>query len=183
MSWIIGILTFFLVLVCIFLSLLVLAQKPKKDTGGGLAFGGGATDALFGAGSGDMFTKLTKYATTVFFVIVLLLSILNAQQSRRRSGDPRLRLSPAERQADLAAATAGAAASGSTAAQTNGGTKVPAATTPAPTGALLITSATNLLTGATNPVPVTTATPTNPTAPTPAPKPAAAPPQAEAPVK
>jgi preprotein translocase subunit SecG len=120
MVWLIGLLTFILVVNCFFLCLLVLAQKPKKDTGGGLAFGGGASDALFGAGSGDLFTKMTKYATVVFFVLTLTLSILNAQQARRKGGDPRLRVSQAERQADMPISTKpGAAAAAAPAPSTN----------------------------------------------------------------
>jgi preprotein translocase subunit SecG len=84
MMWIIGILTFFLVIDCLFLILLVLVQLPKKEAGLGQAFGGGATDALFGAGSGNALTKLTKYATGIFFVLTLSLSILHAQQSKNR---------------------------------------------------------------------------------------------------
>jgi protein translocase SecG subunit len=84
MMWIIGILTFFLVIDCLFLMLLVLVQLPKKEAGLGQAFGGGATDALFGAGSGNALTKLTKYATGIFFVLTLSLSILHAQQSKNR---------------------------------------------------------------------------------------------------
>ena len=61
MSFVIGILTFILVLLCVFLILLVLVQLPKKDAGAGMAFGGGAADALFGAGSGNALTKITKY--------------------------------------------------------------------------------------------------------------------------
>ena len=60
MSWIVGILSVFLVLACLLLMLLVLIQLPKKEAGMGQAFGGGATDALFGAGSG---TALTDSAT------------------------------------------------------------------------------------------------------------------------
>src|SRR5688572_15887413 len=82
MMWIIGILTVFLVLDCLFLMLLVLVQLPKKEAGMGQAFGGAATDALFGAGSGNALTKLTKYATVVFFILTLSLSILNANQAR-----------------------------------------------------------------------------------------------------
>lgn len=82
MMWIIGILTVFLVLDCLFLMLLVLVQLPKKEAGMGQAFGGAATDALFGAGSGNALTKMTKYATVVFFVLTLGLSILNAHQAR-----------------------------------------------------------------------------------------------------
>ena len=76
MSFIAGILTFFLMVNCLLLILLVLVQLPKKDAGAGLAFGGGAADALFGAGSGNVLTKVTKWATVVFFVMALFLGYL-----------------------------------------------------------------------------------------------------------
>ena len=78
-----GVLTVLLVLDCLFLILLVLVQLPKKEAGAGLAFGGAATDALFGAGSGNALTKITKYATIAFFVILMIISII---QSGSRSG-------------------------------------------------------------------------------------------------
>ena len=76
MHFIVGILTFGLVLNCLLLILLVLIQLPKKDAGAGLAFGGGAADALFGAGSGNALTKITKYATVIFLVLCLFLGYL-----------------------------------------------------------------------------------------------------------
>ena len=76
MSFIIGVLTFFLVANCLLLILLVLVQLPKKDAGAGIAFGGGAADALFGAGSGHALTKITKYATGTFLALALLLGYL-----------------------------------------------------------------------------------------------------------
>ena len=76
MSFFAGILTFFLVLNCGLLILLVLIQLPKKDAGAGLAFGGGAADALFGAGSGNVLTKVTKWAVVVFFGLALFLGYL-----------------------------------------------------------------------------------------------------------
>ena len=82
--WIIGILTAFLILDCLFLMLLVLVQLPKKEAGMGQAFGGAATDALFGAGSGNALTKMTKYATAVFFVLTLTVFLLNAAQARKK---------------------------------------------------------------------------------------------------
>jgi preprotein translocase subunit SecG len=82
MSIIIGFLTVILVLNCLFLILLILIQLPKKDAGAGIAFGGGATEALFGAGSGNVLTKITKYAAGMFMGMALLLSILNAQHTR-----------------------------------------------------------------------------------------------------
>ena len=79
MGFIIGLLTFVMVLDCIVLVLLVLIQLPKKEAGAGLAFGGAASDALFGAGSGNVLTKVTKYSATIFFVMALLLSILQSR--------------------------------------------------------------------------------------------------------
>jgi preprotein translocase subunit SecG len=84
MSFIIGILTFFLVINCAVLILLVLVQLPKKDAGAGLAFGGGAADALFGAGSGNALTKITKYATMVFFALALSIGVM---QDRAHQGN------------------------------------------------------------------------------------------------
>jgi preprotein translocase subunit SecG len=76
MIFLIGLLTVVLVVNCILLILLVLIQLPKKEAGAGLAFGGAATDALFGAGSGNVLTKTTKYATVSFFVLLLLIGIM-----------------------------------------------------------------------------------------------------------
>lgn len=76
MSFVIGLLTFVLVLICIAMILLVLIQLPKKEAGIGVAFGGGATDALFGAGSGTVLTKATKYAAIAFFALALLVGVL-----------------------------------------------------------------------------------------------------------
>ena len=85
MGFIVGLLTVVLVLNCLVLILLVLIQLPKKDAGAGMAFGGGAADALFGAGSGNALTKITKYATVIFFVLALLLGYLQDQLHNRNS--------------------------------------------------------------------------------------------------
>jgi preprotein translocase subunit SecG len=79
MSFIVGILTFFLVVNCVLLILLILIQLPKKDAGAGMAFGGAAADALFGAGSGNVLTKVTKYSTIIFFGLALVLGYLQNQ--------------------------------------------------------------------------------------------------------
>jgi preprotein translocase subunit SecG len=83
MTLLIGFLTMVLVLNCIVLGLLILIQLPKKEAGMGVAFGSSATDALFGAGSGNALTKMTKYSAGVFLVLSLGLSILTAQRSAR----------------------------------------------------------------------------------------------------
>lgn len=83
MGFLIGLLTFILVLDCLFLILLVLIQLPKKEAGAGLAFGGAATDALFGAGSGTVLTRITKYAAATFFALAILLGLLQSAYHRR----------------------------------------------------------------------------------------------------
>src|SRR5881628_697705 len=91
MSFVIGFLTVVLVLDCVFLILLVLIQLPKKETGAGLAFGGGATDALFGSGSGNVVTKVTKYCAGIFLGLAMLLSVLNINHSAAKRGSEGLR--------------------------------------------------------------------------------------------
>ena len=86
MFWFIIFLTVLLVIDCLFLILLVLVQLPKKEAGLGQAFGSGTTDALFGAGSGNALTKLTKYFTAGFFILTLSLSILKAQHLKGERG-------------------------------------------------------------------------------------------------
>lgn len=83
MGFLIGLLTVVMVLDCLVLILLVLIQLPKKEAGAGLAFGGGATDALFGAGSGNVLTKITKYAATIFFIMSVVLSLLQRNYHTR----------------------------------------------------------------------------------------------------
>jgi preprotein translocase subunit SecG len=95
MGFIIGLLTFAMVLLCGVLVLLVLIQLPKKEAGAGLAFGGTATNALFGAGSGTVLTKITKYAATAFFVLALLLSILQSRHYSATNGSFLRSLQPA----------------------------------------------------------------------------------------
>jgi preprotein translocase subunit SecG len=84
MSYIAGLLTCVLLVNAVLLILLVLVQLPKKDAGAGLAFGSGAADALFGAGSGNALTKITKWGTVFFIVVTLGLGYL---QDHLHAGD------------------------------------------------------------------------------------------------
>jgi len=83
MGFIIGLLTVVMVLDCAILAILILIQLPKKEAGAGLAFGGAATDALFGAGSGNVLTKIAKYAATIFFVLAISLSAMQSRYHER----------------------------------------------------------------------------------------------------
>lgn len=69
MSIVLGILTFVLILISVFLILIVLAQKAKSDGGVGAALGGGMTEAAFGADTGNVLSGLTIKAAVAFFVL------------------------------------------------------------------------------------------------------------------
>jgi preprotein translocase subunit SecG len=106
MNILIWLLTFLLVVDSLVLILLVLIQLPKKEAGIGQAFGGGATDALFGAGSGNALTKLTKYTAAAFFILTLIISLLFSKQTRSGSGDLRNILSTDDKLSLVPAAVA-----------------------------------------------------------------------------
>ncbi|HXB58858.1 MAG TPA: preprotein translocase subunit SecG [Candidatus Acidoferrales bacterium] len=81
MSFLVIIFTFLLIINCAVLMLLILVQLPKKDAGAGLAFGGGAADALFGAGSGNALTKITKWATAAFILLSIILGSIEVKMN------------------------------------------------------------------------------------------------------
>ena len=98
MAIVIGLLTLVMVLDCLVLVLLVLIQLPKKEAGAGVAFGGAATDALFGAGKGNVLTQITKYAATTFFVLAVILSLLQSRYHYRTTSEFERRLAQPGRQ-------------------------------------------------------------------------------------
>ena len=112
--------TLLLVLDCVVLILLVLIQLPKKEAGMGQAFGGAATDALFGAGSGNALTKMTKYTAGIFFALTLLLSIMHGHSARSKATDLRNLLTTDDKLSAITASGAKpAATNAATAATTN----------------------------------------------------------------
>jgi protein translocase SecG subunit len=152
MAWLIGFLTFFLILNCLLLILLVLVQLPKKEAGMGQAFGGAATDALFGAGSGNALTKMTKYATGIFFILTLSLSILNAQQAKARRSQFERELQKAGKQMEPPARTTAPLVNTALISQAT-------STSTATPNALLSTSTNKPASATTNPAPAVPATP------------------------
>ena len=92
MNILITLLTLLLVANCLILILLVLIQLPKKEAGAGLAFGGGATDALFGSDSGNALTKLTKTFATTFLTLSLIIGLMNAKAARSPDSEVRKQL-------------------------------------------------------------------------------------------
>src|SRR4051812_16326333 len=73
MSILLGIATFLLMLVALFLILVVLSQKAKSDGGMGAAMGGGMAEAAFGAETGNVLSKSTINAAIIFFVLTFAL--------------------------------------------------------------------------------------------------------------
>ena len=73
------ILTIFHVIVCIFLILVVLLQQGKGADWAG-AFGGGGSQATFGArGAGTILSKATTASAIIFMITSLALTILISQ--------------------------------------------------------------------------------------------------------
>jgi preprotein translocase subunit SecG len=86
MNIVLGILTFILILVSLFLILVVLAQKSKSDGGLGAAMGGDVTEATFGADTGNVLSKATINAAIAFFALSTLLFLGNIYE-RKHAGD------------------------------------------------------------------------------------------------
>jgi preprotein translocase subunit SecG len=139
MGFIIVILTVFIVLNCALLILLVLMQLPKKEAGAGLAFGGAATDALFGAGSGNFLTKATKYAAAAFFVLSMLLGILQRNSFLHSSAEFRRSVEQGSQQSQSTAPAAAPASAPAAATAPATTPEAPAPANPRP----LISSGTN----------------------------------------
>ena len=68
------------VIVCLFLVLVVLMQRPRSE-GLGSAFGGGITDNVFGSQTTNVLARFTTWMAIGFFGITLLLSILTAKMN------------------------------------------------------------------------------------------------------
>ena len=100
MSVIIGFLVFVEISICVLLVIAILMQPSKADSGVGSAFGGQATDALFGAGGGTVLAKITAWLTAIFFVLTFSLAILIAKHSRKSLVDPKQLTLPAATKTD-----------------------------------------------------------------------------------
>lgn len=81
MNLLIGIFTFILIVVSVFLVLVVLMQKAKSD-GGMAAMGGGAAESAFGAETGNVLVSATKNAAILFFIISFGLYLAHIYQAK-----------------------------------------------------------------------------------------------------
>ena len=141
MSILLGILTFILILVSLFLILVVLAQKTK-DSGMGAALGGGAAEAAFGAETGNVLTRMTKYSAILFFVLafVLYLGRIYERKHATAAGDNALPAiaAPAATPAPIMPVTTGATPTNPTPSATTPSGTAPSVTVPSATPATTV---------------------------------------------
>src|SRR6476646_9244312 len=79
MAILLNILLVVFVLVALLMILVILMQRPKSE-GLGAAFGGGVTENIFGAQTTNVLTTITTWLASIFFIIVLALSVLYAHR-------------------------------------------------------------------------------------------------------
>lgn len=77
MIFLIGFLTVVLILICAFVTLVILMQRPSANAGMGSALGGGAQEQVFGADTGNVLTKWTIYGTAAFFILAFGLYLMH----------------------------------------------------------------------------------------------------------
>jgi preprotein translocase subunit SecG len=87
MSFVIGVLTFILVLTSLFMVLIVLMQRAKSDGGIGAAMAGGATESAFGAETTNVLSGATIKAAIAFFVLSFGLYLANIYQAKHRAAE------------------------------------------------------------------------------------------------
>lgn len=83
MNLLIGVFTFVLILVSIFLVLVVLMQKAKSD-GAVAALGSGGMESTFGAETGNVLSKATINAAVLFFLLSFGLYLAQIYQAKHK---------------------------------------------------------------------------------------------------
>jgi preprotein translocase subunit SecG len=71
-------------LVAVLMMLVILMQRPKSE-GLGAAFGGGVTENIFGAQTTNVLTTITTWLASIFFILILALSVLYAHRGAPES--------------------------------------------------------------------------------------------------
>ncbi len=84
MNLLIGIFTFVLILVSLFLVLVVLMQKAKSD-GAVAALGSSGMESTFGAETGNVLSKATINGAILFFVLTFGLYLAQIYQAKHKA--------------------------------------------------------------------------------------------------
>ena len=70
--------------VAVLMMFVILMQRPKSE-GLGAAFGGGVTENIFGAQTTNVLTTATTWLASIFFIVILILSMLYAHKVTTKS--------------------------------------------------------------------------------------------------
>ncbi len=79
-----GIFLFLFVLLCVILCISILMQE-SKSTGLGASFGGDSGDSLFGTSTPEVLKKFTAWASAVFLISCVILSMWTQTLGRSRA--------------------------------------------------------------------------------------------------
>ncbi|TVR51851.1 MAG: preprotein translocase subunit SecG [Puniceicoccaceae bacterium] len=96
MNILIALFTVVLILVCVFMILVVLAQKGSSGGGLGAAMGGGMAESAFGGETTTILTKSTINSAIAFFVLCFGLYLAHLSISTEPLGERRLPAIPGE---------------------------------------------------------------------------------------
>jgi preprotein translocase subunit SecG len=84
MNILINTLLAFEAVVAVLMMFVILMQRPKSE-GLGAAFGGGVTENIFGAQTTNVLTTATTWLASIFFIVILVLSMLYAHKTMAKS--------------------------------------------------------------------------------------------------
>jgi len=118
----ITLLFFVLFIVCLFMVLVILMQRPS-NAGMGSAFGGGAAESAFGAETTNVLMRATKWSAVTFLLLCFVLYLLNIYRAHSMEAEAVENLLPAITETAEPAAPA---------AQTDGSVEVVIPEAPAP---------------------------------------------------
>lgn len=85
----IGFFTVALLLLCAFIVLIILMQRPSANAGMGSALGGGAAESAFGGQTANVLTRATIMGAAAFFILCFVLYIAHmARIDASQQADP-----------------------------------------------------------------------------------------------
>lgn len=79
-----------LIVLCAWLLLLILMQKPSANAGMGAALGGGVAGSVFGGEASNVLTRWTVYGVIGFFLLTFALSWMQIYQHHHQEVAPEL---------------------------------------------------------------------------------------------
>lgn len=86
-GFIIGFFSVVLVLISLFVTLIVLMQRPSANAGMGSSLGGGIAESAFGGESGNVLTRWTIYCVVAFFIIAFGLYLFHMSRLGANVGE------------------------------------------------------------------------------------------------